>query len=679
MITKFINILLALIFLSFLGYSQKRETILLNNNWNLVYGYEVSTTAGKLVQIPHTWNADDALTGSKAYYRGQASYQKKVFFDKKWEGKRLFLKFDGVNTIANVFMNGKHLGEHRGGYSAFVFEITNRVTLGAENTIQVRVSNAIQLDVMPLVGDFVFYGGIYRDVNLIVTERSCISLQDYASSGVYLEQKKVTKELAEVNAKVLVNNGNATSENYEVKVELLDGAKIRQTQLSSVAVSPNRTATIALPISIHKPHLWNGRKDPFMYKVVVTLLLNGNAIDKVEQALGLRFYNVDANKGFFLNGEQLQLRGVCRHQDRVEKGNALQPSDHEEDISIMKEMGANAIRLSHYPQAPYFYDLLDKNGFVTWSEIPFVGPGGYRDQGYVNQQSFRENGKLQLIEMIRQNYNRPGICFWGLFNELKVDEENPFDYIKELNILAKTEDSTRLTTAASCFDDIDINQITDLMAWNKYFGWYGGEPKQLGLWADNTHAKLPNSKIAISEYGAGASIYHHQDERVPTKPGSYWHPEAWQAIYHEQNWQAINARPYIWGSFIWNLFDFAAPHRTEGDRAGRNDKGLVTFDRVTKKDAWWFYKASWNKEEPVLYIANRRFVNRTNATTLVKVYSNLDKVELFVNGTSLGKKNVVDAIVQWDNVLLVKGENRIEVKSGKGKIERSDACSWLLE
>jgi len=673
------NLLFLLSFVSFFAFSQSRETHLLNRNWSLVYGYEVSTSAGKLVQLPHTWNADDALIGNKAYYRGQASYQKKIFIEKKWEGKRLFLKFDGVNTIANVFVNGKHLGEHRGGYTAFVFEITDRVKFGEENTIQVRVSNALQLDVMPLVGDFVFYGGIYRDVNLIITEKSCISLQDYASSGVYLKQKNVTKGLAEVEAKVLVNNGNLTTENYEVKVEVMDGTQTILSKQSALTVSPNCTVPILLPMSLSNPHLWNGRNDPFMYKTVVTLLQNGKPVDKVEQSLGLRFFSVDANEGFFLNGEHLQLRGVCRHQDYAEKGNALLPQDHEEDIAIMKEMGANAIRLSHYPQAPYFYDLLDKNGFVTWSEIPFVGPGGYRDQGYVNQTSFRDNGKQQLLEMIRQNYNRPSICFWGLFNELKVDEESPIDYVKELNILAKSEDPSRVTTAASFLDKADINEVTDLIGWNKYFGWYGGEPKQIGSWADNIHTLSPNLKIAISEYGAGASIFHHQAEMVPSSPGSYWHPEAWQAIYHEENWRAIQARPYIWGTFIWNLFDFAAAHRTEGDRNGRNDKGLVTFDRKTRKDAWWFYKATWNKAEPVLYIADRRFVNRTNAKTLVKVYSNLEQVELFVNGISFGKKNVMDAMVQWESIALAKGENKIEVKSGKGKAAFSDACRWILE
>jgi beta-galactosidase len=662
-----------------LSFGQLRETRLLNSNWNFVYGYEVLKTAGKLVQLPHTWNADDALTGNLAYYRGQASYQKNLFIDKQWQGKRLFLKFDGVNTVANVFINGKHIGEHRGGYTAFVFEITDRVNYGEENALMVRVSNALQLDIMPLVGDFNFYGGIYRDVNLIITDKSCISLQDYASSGVYLQQKAVSRELAQVDVRVLVNNGHTSYETYMVRIEVKDGSKTILTQQAGVQVKAGNTSAVRIPFTIKNPRLWNGRKDPFMYSTVVNLYHNGKLVDKVDQPLGLRFFSVDANKGFFLNGEHLQLRGVCRHQDRSEKGNALHPEDHGQDVAIMMEMGANAVRLSHYPQAPYMYDLLDKHGFVTWSEIPFVGPGGYRDQGYVNQPSFRENGKQQLVEMIRQNYNRPSVFFWGLYNELKDDEESPLDYIHELDALAKAEDPTRVTVAASFIDQTEMNAVTDLIGWNKYFGWYGGTPAEIGRWADRIHAQSPEFKISVSEYGAGASIYHHQDKLEPAVPVSYWHPEAWQAHYHEENWKAINERPYIWGSFIWNLFDFGAVHRTEGDRDGRNDKGLVTFDRNVKKDAWWFYKASWNKEEPVLYIANRRFVNRTNANTFVRVYSNLETVELFVNGISLGIKAVKDAIVNWDGITLQQGENRIEVRSSKGKTALTDSCIWRLE
>ena len=674
------TLLISLLFLfSMISQSQNREKHLLNDNWNFAFGYEVKSDIWQRVELPHTWNKDDAMTGSLKYYRGQATYQKDLFIDKKFENKRLFLKFDGVNTVANVFLNGKHIGEHRGGYTAFVFEITDKVKFGVNNVLKVRVSNALQLDVMPLVGDFNFYGGIYRDVNLIITEKSCISLLDHASPGVYLMQKKVSKTEADINAKVLVSNANASIEKYDVKIELLDNNTSVFSQTSPFTVKGNSQETIDIPFAFKNPRLWNGRKDPFMYKALISLIQNGKVIDQVEQSLGLRYYKVDPEKGFFLNGEHLQLRGVCRHQDRCDQGNALLPQDMEEDVAILTEMGSNSIRLSHYPPAPYFYDLLDKNGIVTWSEIPFVGPGGYRDEGFVDQPSFRENGKQQLTEMIRQNFNRPSICFWGLFNELKMEGDNPIEFLQELNSLAKTEDPSRITTAASCVDEGDMNEITDLIAWNKYFGWYGGDASQIGVWADETHKNHPNYKIAVSEYGAGASIYQHDEGLIQPAPNSYWHPEAWQANYHEKNWKTLDARPYIWGTFIWNLFDFGASHRTEGDRAGRNDKGLVTIDRRVKKDAWWFYKANWNTTEPVLYIANRRFVNRKAPLTTVKVYSNLEQVELMVNDMSLGKKKGDYATFNWENVKLHKGENKIAVKSVKGKNTITDACVWVLE
>lgn len=670
---------LALFFLfGYLSYGQQREQHLLNSNWSFSFGYETKPDLWTRIEIPHTWNKEDALNGKIDYYRGQATYEKVLFVDKAWEGKRLFLKFEGVNTVCNVFINDKHLGEHRGGYTAFIFEITDRVKFGSDNKIRVRVSNALQLDVMPLVGDFNFYGGIYRDVNLIITDKSCISPLDFASSGVYLTQSTVTKEKAAVNAKVLISNGNKETNNYVVQVDVKDGSKIIYTKTASVKVEAGIQTEVSLPLKVSNPHLWNGRKDPFIYTTVVSLKQNDKVLDIVEQPLGLRFYNVDPDKGFFLNGEHLQLRGVCRHQDHSEIGNALHPEDQEEDIALMLEMGVNAIRLSHYPNAPYFYDLLDKNGIVTWSEIPFVGPGGYRDQGFVDQPSFRENGKRQLVEMIRQNYNHPGVCFWGLFNELKITGDSPVEYLKELNTMAHQEDPSRITTAAS-FIDGEINEISDLICWNKYFGWYGGDPKEVGKWADEAHQKLPKLKIGISEYGAGASIYHHEEDLNKPNPSGYWHPEAWQAYYHEENWRQINERPFLWGTFIWNMFDFGAAHRTEGDRPGRNDKGLVTIDRKVKKDAFWFYKANWNKSEPVLYIADRRFVNRTKETTNIKVYSNFPEVELFINGFSQGKRKGEYAIFNWDTVSLIKGKNRIEVKANNGNKVETDFCIWNVE
>lgn len=659
-----------------LGY---RKQLSLNNDWRFTYGYVVKKNVYERVNIPHTWNQADANNGNLDYYRGLGNYEKEIDIKSEWKDKRIFLKFDGVNTVSNTFINGKHIGEHRGGYTSFIYELTNKVKYGKKNNIMVKVTNALHLDVMPLVGDFNFYGGIYRDVHLIITDKACISPLDHASSGIYLSQTNVSKKQAHVDARILVSNGYSNNQTFSVELNVKAGGKTILTKKSEVKSKALENTETTISFDINNPRLWNGRKDPFMYETEVLLKRNGEVVDRQIQPLGLRFYHVDADKGFFLNGEHLKLQGVCRHQDRSGFGNALQPQHHDEDMDILMEMGANSIRLSHYPHAPYFYDLLDKNGIVTWSEIPFVGPGGYRDKGFVNLPAFKENGKQQLKEMIRQNYNHPAICFWGLFNELKYEGDNPMEYVKELNALAFSEDPTRITTAAS-FREGEINDVTSLIAWNKYYGWYGGDASYIGTWADKMHQQHPNRKIGVSEYGAGASIFHHQEELKKTNPGAYWHPEAWQAYYHEENWKAFAERPFVWGTYIWNLFDFGAVHRTEGDRAGKNDKGIVSFDRKVKKDAFWFYKANWNKQDPVLYIANRRFVKRNKLNTKVRVYSNFSEVELIVNGVSIGqKKSEGYSIFNWDNIQLKQGENAIEVRAGKRKNKQKDSCVWIVE
>ncbi len=324
------------------------------------------------------------------------------------------------------------------------------------------------------------------------------------------------------------------------------------------------------------------------------------------------------------------------------------------------------------------YDLMDKNGIVTWAEIPFVGPGGYADKGFVDQPSFRENGKEQLKEMIRQHYNHPSICFWGLFNELKEQGDNPVEYIKELNTMAHREDPTRPTTSASNQGGA-LNFITDHIAWNRYDGWYGATPATLATWLDATHKSYPGIKIAISEYGAGASIYHQQDSLVQTVPGSWWHPENWQTEYHIQNWKIISERPYVWGSFVWNMFDFGAAHRTEGDRPGVNDKGLVTHDRKIKKDTYYFYRANWNPE-PMVYIAGRRNVDRVKPLVDVQVFSNVEEVRLIVNGRLCGKMKPDGLkVCLFKDVPLRKGSNEIEVRAGDGKKQLIDRCTWILQ
>lgn len=656
----------------------QRQDILLNNDWNFRFSHQVQKGTEVRVDLPHTWNAQDALSGKIDYKRGIGNYEKNLFIRPEWKGKRLFIRFEGVNNIADVFINRRHIGEHRGGYGAFIFEITGKVEYGKENSILVRVNNGEQLDIMPLVGDFNFYGGIYRDVHLLITDETCISPLDYASPGVRLIQDSVSHRYAKVRAIVDLSNGSSGNQEVELNVRLLDGQRVVKEGTKNVNLSGNEVMQQELTFEIDQPHLWNGRQDPFLYQAEVTLFRNGQMVDRVTQPLGLRFYRIDPDKGFFLNGKHLPLQGVCRHQDRSEVGNALRPQHHEEDVALMLEMGVNAVRLAHYPQATYFYDLMDKNGIIVWAEIPFVGPGGYNDKGFVDLPAFRANGKEQLKELIRQHYNHPSICVWGLFNELTELGDNPVEYIKELNVLAHQEDTTRPTTSASNQMG-DLNFITDAIAWNRYDGWYGGTPADLGKWLDRMHKDHPKICIAISEYGAGASIYHQQDSLVKTVPTSWWHPENWQTYYHIENWKTISSRPYVWGSFVWNMFDFGAAHRTEGDRPGINDKGLVTFDRKVRKDAFYFYKANWNREEPMLYLTGKRNTVRTQRLQTITAFTNLSGAELFVNGKSYGKA-IPDsyAILEWKNVELEPGENEIKVVSTNKKLPLNDSFHCRL-
>lgn len=656
----------------------QRQDILLNNDWNFRFSHQVQKGTEVRVDLPHTWNAQDALSGKIDYKRGIGNYEKNLFIRSEWKGKRLFIRFEGVNNIADVFVNRRHIGEHRGGYGAFIFEITGKVEYGKENSILVRVNNGEQLDIMPLVGDFNFYGGIYRDVHLLIIDETCISPLNYASPGVRLIQDSVSHKYAKVRAVVDLSNGGSGNREVELNVRLLDGQRVVKEGTKKVNLSGNAAMQQEFTFEIDQPHLWNGRQDPFLYQAEVILSRNGQMVDRVIQPLGLRFYRIDPDKGFFLNGKHLPLQGVCRHQDRSEVGNALRPQHHEEDAALMLEMGVNAVRLAHYPQATYFYDLMDKNGIIVWAEIPFVGPGGYNDKGFVDLPAFRANGKEQLKELIRQHYNHPSICVWGVFNELTELGDNPVEYIKELNVLAHQEDPTRPTTSASNQMG-DLNFITDAIAWNRYDGWYGGTPADLGKWLDRMHKDHPEICIAISEYGAGASIYHQQDSLVKTVPTSWWHPENWQTYYHIENWKTISSRPYVWGSFVWNMFDFGAAHRTEGDRPGINDKGLVTFDRKVRKDAFYFYKANWNREEPMLYLTGKRNTVRTQRLQTITAFTNLSGAELFVNGKSYGKA-IPDsyAILEWKNVELEPGENEIKVVSTNKKLPLSDSFHCRL-
>lgn len=677
-VSIFINLLLLLITHSAIHAQRVEQS--LNHYWNFRLLNDNMASTYVQVDLPHTWNDKDALSG-KNYYRGIGDYTKNIFIPAEWAGKRIFIRFEGALNVTHLFINAKFAGEHRGGYAAFIFEITNLVDLGKENTILVRVNNAERLDLLPISADFNFYGGLYRNVSLLLTDSVCISPLDYASSGVYLTQKNVSKKEAAVAAKVLVSNKKKSEQHLSLGIKILDGNTLVHYSKKDIVLPKNTDSAVIVPLLLKNPRLWNGVKDPFMYQVVVSLKKNSNEIDKVTQPLGLRFFSVDPNKGFFLNGNPIKLYGVCRHQDRAEVASALLPEHHDEDAALIKEIGANAVRLAHYQHAEDFYSLMDKLGLLVWAELPLIEPGAGNTKGFVNSPELRENIKEQLLELIRQNYNHPSIVMWGLYNEVKEYGDDPSSLIDTLNTIAHKEDSVRLTSGAT-------NQrltsafhfIPDLLAWNKYYGWYEMPVNGLGNFLDNFHTLYPNMPIGISEYGAGASIYHHSDTlSMPKKTTDEFHPESWQTHVHIENWKVIKERQYVWGSFIWNMFDFAASARREGDRIGMNDKGLITFDRKVKKDAFYFYKANWNVIEKVLYIAEKRNTNRKTTQTNISVFTNLPHVILYVNKKLIAKASPDKfGIITWNNVSLQIGENHIEVQSKFGKKNYSDSCVWKV-
>lgn len=664
-------------------YGQSRSVTAILEDWRFirsdVNGAESTTfddSGWSKVTLPHTWNAEDALKGGN-YYRGPGWYRKKLDISQADKDKRVFVRFEAASLVADVYFNGVHLGQHRGGFTAFCYELTPHIRWDGENILAVRVNNAYVDDVSPLNGDFNIFGGIYRPVWLIVTNPICITPTDYASPGVYMKQSKVNKEEAAIDVLSKVSNGLDKPVAVQSRFSILDNNSktVAQGQTQG-QVSPGQTMGLNCQISLKEPRLWNGRKDPYQYNVQVELLCDGKVVDEVVQPIGLRYFSVDPNKGFFLNGQSYPLHGVNRHQDRIGKGWAISYADQDEDANIIFEIGATCVRLAHYPHSDYFYSLCDKLGFVVWAELPQVNQ-------IFDTPAFKANAKQQLTELIRQKYNHPSIMFWSLYNELgnsgKCDDPRPL--LTELHAIAKQEDSMRLTVAAS--NDPSnrwpgVRAIQDLIAWNTYPGWYRGTPPQMAQDIDKYKKDANDKPVAISEYGAGASInQHEQNIKKGPQPGGKWHPEEWQAIVHEENYAAMEARPYLWGTYVWVMFDFASAWRKEGDANGINDKGLVTADRKTRKDAFYFYKAKWNPE-PLVYITSRRHTERKDPNTPVKVYSNCDSVELKVNGLSLGSKTSSNCIFKWPDVLLKEGTNTIEAIATRDGKTYTDHCEWRL-
>ena len=594
------------------------------------------------VNVPHCWNAIDGQDGDNDYFRGKGYYAKSFMKTDLPTADKYYLEIKGANSSAEVYLNGEKLAEHHGGYSTWRVELTDK--LQVNNMLVIVVDNAANETVYPQTADFTFYGGLYRDVNIICVNDSHFCLDYYGGPGL-----AITPEIEGMDAKVEVE---AFVDN------LKEGQKLVYTiyDKEENAISTIETADTKVVLGIENVHLWHGRKDPYLYCCEVELVENGEVIDNVCNRFGCRTFKIDPDNGFILNGEEYPLRGVSRHQDKWGKGNALTPEDHELDIKLIHEMGATTIRLAHYQHDQYFYDLCDEYGLVIWAEIPYISR---------HMPDARENTISQMKELVIQNYNHPSIVVWGLSNEITISgaSDDLLENHKILNDLCHELDKTRLTTIAAvsmCKMDEPYLQVPDVVSYNHYFGWYGGDTSMNGPWFDKFHETHPTIPIGCSEYGCEALNWHTSEPRQ----GDY--TEEYQAYYHEELIKQLFSRRYMWATHVWNMFDFGADARNEGGENGQNHKGLITFDRKYKKDSFYAYKA-WLSDEPFVHLCGKRYIDRVEDKTKITVYSNLPEVELFANGVSVGKVTAEDHFFYFevDNV----GETKLLAVAGDCKDE----------
>ena len=616
-----------------------RESICLNQAWS----FHGPTGTVETVDVPHTWNAVDGQDGGNDYWRGTCTYEKSFplpSFDP--DAQAVYLEFQGVNATADVALNGQDILHHDGGYSTFRTEVTG--LLRADNHLVVKVDNSVNDRVYPQKADFTFYGGIYRDVRLLIVSRHHFDLDHFGGPGL-----RVTPKVDGTDAKVRVQSWANVTE-PQVAVALTDA--------QGNLVARGEGADVTLTIS--DVHLWDGLEDPYLYTATLQLLEDGKAVDEISCPFGVRTFRMDPKEGFFLNGRKYPLHGVSRHQDRKGLGNALTREHHDEDMALIREIGANTIRLAHYQHDQYFYDLCDKYGMIVWAEIPYISehlPNG------------RENTISQMKELIVQNYNHPCIVTWGLSNEITISTRQKADMLDNhhvLNDLCHHLDDTRPTTLACyamCGPFNRSAHISDLVSWNLYLGWYVPGLFLNDLWMSFFHLVYPKRCLGYSEYGAEGMPNLHS-----SKPRREDHTEEYQALYHEYMLGCFQRHPYLWATHVWNMFDFAADARDQGGEPGMNHKGLVTFDRKIKKDSFYLYKAHWSKE-PFVHICSRRYVDRPESTTTVKLYSNQPRVALYANGTLVGESSGKDHIFTFQ--IPLEGEVKLDAVAGDCR----DSCS----
>ncbi|MGN6370767.1 MAG: glycoside hydrolase family 2 TIM barrel-domain containing protein [Phycisphaerae bacterium] len=606
------------------------------------------------VTLPHTWNAEDGE--SKNYFRGDGWYRRKVTIGSELAGKELYLRFEGANRRAEVFVNGERAGGHVGGTEAFVVDITRQARSG-ENDVVVHVDNKRDPDSPPLQADFTFFGGLYRAVELVGVNPVHVSLTDFGSAGVYVTTPRVTGESAAVQVKTLVENSGAGADGAtQVDVQVVDAeGEVVAERATACVVGAGKVSEAVTELGVASPHLWDGVHDPYLYSVRVMVKEGERVVDSVTQPLGIRTMRLDPEQGFFLNGKPYPLYGVCRHQDREGKGWAISEEDQVEDMGFIKEMGCTSVRLAHYPQSNFFYGLCDKAGIVVWAEVPVVDRLG-------SSEAFTKNARQQYTELIKQNFNHPSIAFWSAGNEVdptggNFNRKGPavYPWFKKMGELGHELDPSRFTAAAYRERFYPPADNADVFGLNPYLGWYNDTYNDLEEYLQKHEANGARGHFAFTEFGAGASIYFHSEHPVRMD-----HTEEYQNLFHEHYWGVLKNHPEVWGKYIWNMFDFAVGGRAEGDHAGINDKGLVTYDRRVRKDAFYFYKASWS-QEPVVYITSRRFAVRGLEQIPIKVYSNAGEVSLRVNGVEVGRLATPGNVVfQWEGVKLKEGPNLVE-------------------
>jgi len=661
------------------------------------------------IELPHTWNrlgnGGTERSSLSNTVQGVGWYRLRFRTPPSLANKRYFLQFDGVGTVADVWVNGHYLGKHAGAFSRFRFDASAVIDPSGENLLVVKSDNSLPKpgstteNVIPLSGDFFMFGGIYRPVTLIATDFVHADMLDYGGPGVYARALSLNSASAIVRASTRVVNDGPTPQRVTVESRIEDRAGlVVAAESSRVSLSPTQPVEIEYILHVQHPRFWRGTKDPYLYKLVITIRsTQGVLLDQMAQPLGLRAIDFDSRKGFSLNGEHLFLKGASMHQDRPLKGWAISHADQAQDFELLQDMGGNAVRLAHYQHDQYSYELADSLGIVVWAEIPLVNKVSF--DGSPANDALAANARQQFIELIRQNYNHPSIAVWSMANEIDLTAiqlkgpSRPAELLRSLQALAKQEDPGRFTTFADCCEmgrashadaaaggavsrDAIVG-IADTVGYNRYFGWYTGELDDFGAMLDQAHSRHPALPIAVSEFGAGAALSQHTDDPAggPINPHGRPHPEEFQNWYHEASWSALRGRRYLWAVYIWNMFDFSSDSRREGDLTDINDKGLVSYDRLTRKDAFYFYRANWSSQ-PTLHLVGRRYVDRPYGVVDVKAYSNAARVRLRLNGENQGVVPCKGGVCLWHAVRLQPGPNELLATADIAGTTLSDSIPW---